>query len=89
MSISTGCSSTVVALEAAVSAIDLGRCDAAIVAGTTIQVTPVSCMDFFAMHALSPDGRCKAFDETGNFKTKGNRIIFKYYILASLDFELE
>ena len=65
MTISTGCSATVVALETAMSAIDAGHCDAAIIAGTTIQITPVSCMDFYAMHALSPDGRCKAFDESG------------------------
>ena len=70
MAVSTGCSATVIALEAAVAAIDAGNCDSAIVAGTTIQVTPVSCMDFYAMHALSKDGRCKAFDETGKSKFK-------------------
>ena len=61
----SACSSSLTALEAAVSSIVLGKCDAAIVTGSTIHLNPQSHLDLMATNVLAPDGRCKTFDETG------------------------
>ena len=62
----TACSSSFTALEMAVHSIARGNCDAAIVTGSTVHLNPQSHVDILALQALSPDGRCKAFDESGN-----------------------
>ena len=64
----TACSSSLTALETAVHAIMLGKCDSAIVTGSTLHLNPNNHLDVIALNALSPDGRCKAFDESGKPK---------------------
>ena len=61
----TACSSSFTALETAVHCIMLGKCDAAVVTGSTVHLNPQSHADVIALNALSPDGRSKAFDESG------------------------
>ena len=61
----TACSSSFTALEMAVHSIMRGNCDAAIVTGSTVHLNPTSHFDILALSALSLDGRCKAFDESG------------------------
>lgn len=63
--LSSGCSSSIVALETAVAGIQEGRFDAAIVAGSCIYLNSLSSIEFTSIGALSPDGVCRAFDESG------------------------
>jgi acyl transferase domain-containing protein len=65
MTISTGCSASLVALEAAVHAIKAGHAEAAIVAGAALNLSPGQGLDFSTLGALAPDGRCKSFDVSG------------------------
>ena len=64
--VSNGCSSSFTALEIAMHSIQAGKCEAAIVTGSSIQLNPFISMDHMALKALAPDGRCKTFDESGN-----------------------
>ena len=61
----TACSSSFTALETAVNNIILGKCDAAVVTGSTVHLNPQSHLDLMAMNVLAHDGHCKAFDESG------------------------
>lgn len=61
----SGCSSSMVALETAISAIRDGRINAAIVCASSVYLSPFSSLEFMSMGALSPDGVCRAFDDAG------------------------
>ena len=61
----TACSSSFTALETAVSSIILGKCDAAVVTGSTLHLNPQTHLDLLTMNVLARDGRCKTFDEKG------------------------
>ena len=61
----TACSSSFTALETAVNSIILGKCDAAVVTGSTLHLNPQGHLDLMATNVLAPDGRCKTFDESG------------------------
>lgn len=62
----TACSSSLFALSYAFADMKAGRCDAAIVAGVTVNLKPTMALQFRRLNMLSPDGACKAFDESGN-----------------------
>ncbi|CAL8122739.1 unnamed protein product [Orchesella dallaii] len=62
----TACSSSLLALEQAVSAIRAGHCDSAIVGGVNLLLKPQSSLQFHRLGMLAPDGKCKAFDVSGN-----------------------
>ncbi|XP_063548210.1 fatty acid synthase-like [Cydia strobilella] len=64
LAIDTACSSSMFALAHAFDAIRNGTCDAAIVAGTNLCLTP-STVNFKKLNMLSPEGRCAAFDASG------------------------
>ena len=64
--VSSGCASSLVALETGVSAIREGRVDAAIVGATCLYLSPRSSIEFRSLGALSPDGICRPFDDSGN-----------------------
>ena len=64
--VSTACSSSFTALETAVSSIMLGKCDAAIVTGSTVHLDPSNHFDLVTLGALAMDGKSKTFDEAGN-----------------------
>ena len=53
------------ALDSALSAIRTGQCDAAIVAGTNLCMSPITSVQFIKLSMLSDDGKCKSFDEAG------------------------
>ena len=42
-----------------------GTCDAAIVGGTTLNLTAKGQKHFDNLGVLSPDGKCKSFDSDG------------------------
>ena len=63
--VATACSSSLTALQTAVLCIQSGDCDAAIVTGSTVHLSPNSHFNLLALNALAKDGRCKAFDVSG------------------------
>ncbi|CAK9055131.1 unnamed protein product [Durusdinium trenchii] len=71
--IDTACSSTLVALDCAAQGKRLGKCDRSAVAGSNLQLCPNTWVGFCKMGlALSPDGRCKTFDESANGFTRAD-----------------
>jgi acyl transferase domain-containing protein/acyl carrier protein len=64
--VDTACSSSLVALHLACESIQRGECDRAIVAGTSTNLLPEMFIAFAKLHMLSPNGRCKAFDASGD-----------------------
>ncbi|XP_045453923.1 fatty acid synthase-like [Melitaea cinxia] len=65
-SLDTACSSSLYAFELAFKAIRSGKCDAAIVGGANLCLHPYMSFQFARLGVLSPDGRCKGFDNSGN-----------------------
>ena len=63
--LSTACSSSLTAMEAAVNGILLGKFEAAIVTGSNLCLNPRHHLAYMTGAALAKDGRCKAFDESG------------------------
>ncbi|VAW64320.1 Malonyl CoA-acyl carrier protein transacylase [hydrothermal vent metagenome] len=62
----TACSSSIVALDAAISAINLGKCDIAVVGGSNAIFNPSVSLGFSKLKMLSPTGTCKSFDQSGD-----------------------
>ena len=72
--VETACSSALVAIHQAVSAIRSGRCDAAIAGGVMTIVTPDGHVSFSKAGMLSVDGRCKAFSAHANGYVRGEGV---------------
>ncbi len=64
IALDTACSSSLIALHQAVTAIEGGECDMAISGGVNLCLTPKRYCTLSPF--LSPDGRCKTFDQSGN-----------------------
>jgi len=86
--IDTACSSSLVAVHTACKSINLGECDMAIAGGVFLNNTPL----FFQMTSnagvLSPDGKCRAFDDDANGFVPGEcvgAVILKSLRLALQD----
>ncbi|XP_076458650.1 fatty acid synthase-like isoform X1 [Babylonia areolata] len=62
----TACSSSLLALDQALHSIRNGHCDAAIVGGSGLLLKPGSSLQFLQLGMLSPDGKCKSFDASGD-----------------------
>jgi len=62
MVIKTGCSASLVALHEAARAIQNGDATAAVVAGTSVIMTPTLTGAMTSGELLSPEGSCKSFD---------------------------
>ena len=69
---SSGCSSSMVALEMAISSLRDGRVDLAVVAASSIYLNPIHSIEFVSMGALSPDGICRSFDNSGKLCSFGH-----------------
>jgi acyl transferase domain-containing protein len=76
--VDTACSSSLTALHRAVRAIREGECDAAIVGGVHLMLTPDLFIAFGQMGMLSPDGRCMTFDKRANGFVRGEGVIALY-----------
>ncbi|KAI8442467.1 hypothetical protein MSG28_005966 [Choristoneura fumiferana] len=63
--VDTACSSSTYALVHAAADIRAGKCDAAIVAGASLDLLPATSLSFHRLNMLSPEGRCAAFDAAG------------------------
>jgi acyl transferase domain-containing protein len=67
----TACSSSLVALHLACQSLRTGESDVAIVGGTSLLLNPEWFMCLSNQGFISPDGRCKSFDESGNGYGRG------------------
>ena len=74
MAIDTACSSSLVAFNGACRAVWDGECDSALVAGVNHIIDPSTWIAFCNLGALSPDGRCKAFDASANGFVRGEGV---------------
>uniref|UniRef100_A0A914S4R3 Fatty acid synthase n=1 Tax=Parascaris equorum TaxID=6256 RepID=A0A914S4R3_PAREQ len=66
-SVDTACSSSLCALQLAVDAIRQEQCDAAVVAGAHLTLTPTAALQFLRLGMLSDKGSCRSFDASGSF----------------------
>lgn len=67
----TACSSSLVALHLACQSLRTGECDVAIVGGTSLLLNPEWFLCLSNQGFISPDGKCKSFDESGNGYGRG------------------
>lgn len=73
--IDTACSSSMMAFHQAVEAIRTGQCDAAVVLGANVLLKPTSSLQFFRLGMLSADGKCKAFDASGDGYVRSEAVV--------------
>jgi len=74
----TACASSMYAMHQAVTAIRNGECDSAIIGGTNIILHPATSMQFNRLGMLSKDGKCMAFDASGNGYVRSEAIVTLY-----------
>ncbi len=63
--VDTACSSSLLALQLAMDAIRQDQCDAALVAGSHLTLTPTTALQFLHLGILSPTGSSRSFDANG------------------------
>ncbi|WP_420978763.1 SDR family NAD(P)-dependent oxidoreductase [Burkholderia gladioli] len=66
LSVDTACSSSLVALHQAVQALRSGETDMALAGGVNLLMHPFGFVSFSKASMLSPRGRCRAFDASGD-----------------------
>ncbi|TWT98712.1 type I polyketide synthase [Neorhodopirellula pilleata] len=71
LSVDTACSSSLVAAHLAVRSLRSKECDAAIVGGVNAILTPETTLAFSQAQMLSPDGKCRPFDDGANGYVRG------------------
>jgi len=72
--INTACSSSMTAVNRAVQAIRTGECEMAMAGGASLILTPMNIVGTSQVGTLSPDGRCKTFDQRANGYVKAESI---------------
>ncbi|WP_096716360.1 SDR family NAD(P)-dependent oxidoreductase [Paraburkholderia acidicola] len=74
LAINTACSSALVAVHQACASLSSGECDTAIAAGANLILTPEPYVGMSQAGMLSPDGQCRAFDQTANGMVPGEAV---------------
>ena len=69
--IDTACSSSLVAIHTAAQSLRSGECDLALAGGVNVILSPQGSVYLTKVKALSPDGRCKTFDQSANGYIRG------------------
>lgn len=72
--VDTGCSSSLVAVHRAVRALRSGECEAALVGGVNLLITPHPFMACSRAGMLSPSGRCASFDQAADGYVRGEGV---------------
>jgi len=88
MSVDTACSSAMVAVHQACRAIVTGETTQAIAGGISLHLHPYGFITFSKATMLSPGGRCKVFDASGDGYVRsegGGLLLLKDYDLAVAD----
>jgi polyketide synthase PksN len=70
----TACSSSLIAIHRAITAIANGDCEQAITGGINLVVNPETHVSFNKAGMLSPDGRCKTFSRRANGYVRGEGV---------------
>jgi len=70
----TACSSALVAVHRAMRSLRDGDCELAIAGGAHLLLAPETYMLASQLRMLSPDGRCKTFDQSANGYVKGEGV---------------
>lgn len=71
MALDTACSSSLVAIHLAGRSLRGGESDLAVAAGINLIITPEGHIAFSKLGAISPDGRCKSFDDAADGYGRG------------------
>lgn len=71
VAVDTACSSALAAVHLAVRALRAGDCDMALASAVNLILSPDMQVGLSRMNALSPDGRCKAFDAAADGYGRG------------------
>lgn len=71
----TACSSSLLAMDQAMLSIRTGQCDAAIVGGVNLCLKPQTSINFNKLGMLSVEGKCKAFDASGNGYVRSEGVV--------------
>lgn len=74
LSIDTACSSSLVAINLACEALLNREIDMALAGGVTLYLTPKPYIEMCATQMLSPEGRCKAFDQSSDGMVPGEGV---------------
>ncbi|MER7013150.1 amino acid adenylation domain-containing protein [Saccharopolyspora sp. NPDC000359] len=71
----TACSSSLVAIHRAARAIQRGDCEQALAGGANLLLSPYAFLGLTRAGMLSPDGRCKTFDERADGYGRGEGVV--------------
>ncbi|ACY13414.1 hybrid non-ribosomal peptide synthetase/type I polyketide synthase [Haliangium ochraceum] len=84
--VDTACSSSLVAVHLAVSALRAGECEAALVGGANVVLSPRWGAGFASLGFLSPSGRCSAFgaEADGYVRSEGAGMLLLKPLSAAL-----
>ncbi|KAL0116142.1 hypothetical protein PUN28_011183 [Cardiocondyla obscurior] len=76
--VDTACSSAFYGMHQAVAAMRNGECDAAIVGGLNLVLRPATSLQFHKLSMLSHDGKCKAYDASGDGYVRAEAVVAIY-----------
>ena len=76
MTIDTACSASLVAMDAACSAIRKNDCDQAVVLGVNLLLSPVLFVAFCSSKMLSPNGRCATFSDQADGYVRSEGLLY-------------